>query len=65
MPKINTKTSSDEKTVFTFCKKWRLTSFTMPEPFLAIIPYLALVTRVWMGANMMHGYPKLKNMKDS
>jgi uncharacterized membrane protein YphA (DoxX/SURF4 family) len=30
------------------------------------IPYKALVTRVWMGANMMiHGYPKLKNMKQT
>jgi hypothetical protein len=34
--------------------------------FLAFIPYLALVTRVWMGANMMiHGYPKMKNMKQT
>jgi hypothetical protein len=34
------------------------------EALVAFIPYLALVTRVWMGANMMtHGYPKLKNIK--
>ena len=33
------------------------------ETFLAFIPYLALVPRVWMGANMIvHGYPKLKNI---
>lgn len=38
----------------------------MPEPFLAFIPYLALVTRVWVGANMMiHGYPKLRNLKQA
>jgi len=36
---------------------------TTEEPFLLVIPYLALVIRVWMGANMMiHGYPKIKNM---
>jgi putative oxidoreductase len=29
----------------------------MPEPFLAFVPYLALVVRIWVGANMMiHGY---------
>jgi hypothetical protein len=34
------------------------------EAFLVFIPYLALVTRVWMGVNMMiHGYPKLKNIR--
>ena len=33
----------------------------MPEPFLAFVPYLALVVRLWVGANMMiHGYSKLK-----
>jgi uncharacterized membrane protein YphA (DoxX/SURF4 family) len=47
-------------------KKWRLTRFTMAEPFLTFIPYLALVTRVWVGANMMiHGYPKLRNLKQT
>src|SRR6266487_5138634 len=36
----------------------------MSELFLAFIPYLALLTRVWVGANMMiHGYPKLRNLK--
>jgi putative oxidoreductase len=36
------------------------------EAFLAFIPYLALFPRVWMGANMMiHGYPKLKNIKET
>jgi putative oxidoreductase len=36
------------------------------EAFLAVIPYLALVPRVWMGANMIvHGYPKLKNIKET
>ena len=35
----------------------------MTEPFLTFIPYLALVTRVWVGAHMMiHGYPKLRNL---
>jgi len=39
---------------------------SVTEAFLAFIPYLALVTRVWVGANMMiHGYPKLKNMKQT
>ncbi|CAN5247848.1 hypothetical protein BH18THE2_BH18THE2_32970 [soil metagenome] len=38
----------------------------MSENFLVFIPYLALVTRIWMGANMMiHGYPKLRNMKQT
>jgi putative oxidoreductase len=38
----------------------------MTESFLAFSPYLALVIRVWMGTNMMiHGYPKLKNMKQT
>ena len=36
------------------------------EPLLMFIPYLALVTRIWMGANMMiHGYPMLKNIKET
>src|SRR5215207_6732039 len=36
------------------------------EALLAFIPYLALVPRVWMGANMIvHGYPKLKNIKET
>jgi putative oxidoreductase len=36
------------------------------EAFLTFIPYLALVARVWMGANMIvHGYPKLKNIKET
>ena len=39
---------------------------TTEEAFLLVIPYLALVIRVWMGANMMiHGYPKIKNMKQT
>jgi putative oxidoreductase len=38
----------------------------MSENFLVFVPYLALVTRVWVGANMMiHGYPKLRNMKQT
>jgi putative oxidoreductase len=38
----------------------------MTEPFLTFIPYIALVTRVWVGANMMiHGYPKLRNLKQT
>jgi putative oxidoreductase len=38
----------------------------MAEPFLTFIPYLALVTRVWVRANMMiHGYPKLRNLKQT
>ncbi|MER5175623.1 MAG: DoxX family protein [Candidatus Nitrosocosmicus sp.] len=36
----------------------------LSEVFLAYVPYIALVTRVWLGGNMMiHGYPKLRNMK--
>jgi putative oxidoreductase len=32
------------------------------EPLLTYLPYLALLTRVWVGGNMMiHGYPKIKN----
>jgi putative oxidoreductase len=38
----------------------------MPEPFLEFVPYLALVTRIWVGANMMiHGYSKLRNLKQA
>ena len=38
----------------------------MSEPFLAFVPYLALVVRIWVGANMMiHGYSKLRNMKQA
>jgi putative oxidoreductase len=36
----------------------------LSEAFLAYVPYIALVTRVWLGGSMMiHGYPKLRNMK--
>ena len=38
----------------------------MSEDFLVFVPYLALVTRIWMGANMMiHGYSKLRNLKQA
>lgn len=38
----------------------------MSEPFLSFVPYLALVVRIWVGANMMiHGYSKLRNMKQA
>ena len=38
----------------------------MSENILVFVPYLALVTRIWVGANMMiHGYPKLRNMKQT
>jgi putative oxidoreductase len=38
----------------------------MPDLFLEIVPYLALVTRIWVGANMMiHGYSKLRNLKQA
>jgi uncharacterized membrane protein YphA (DoxX/SURF4 family) len=38
----------------------------MSESFLAFVPYLALITRIWMGANMMiHGYSKLRNLKQA
>jgi putative oxidoreductase len=38
----------------------------MAEPFLEFVPYLALVTRIWVGVNMMiHGYSKLRNVKHS
>jgi uncharacterized membrane protein YphA (DoxX/SURF4 family) len=40
------------------------TMTNLSEAFLAYVPYIALVTRVWLGGNMMiHGYPKLRNMK--
>lgn len=36
----------------------------LTEAFLAYVPYIALMARVWLGANMMvHGYPKIRNMK--
>jgi putative oxidoreductase len=36
------------------------------ELFLSYIPHIALITRVWFGVNMIiHGYPKLKNLKHS
>jgi len=38
----------------------------MSDFFLTFIPYLALVTRLWVGANMMiHGYSKLRNLKQA
>ena len=38
----------------------------MSEPFLVFVPYLSLVTRIWVGANMMiHGYSKLRNLKQA
>jgi putative oxidoreductase len=38
----------------------------MSDASLALVPYLALVVRIWVGANMMiHGYPMLKNLKQS
>jgi putative oxidoreductase len=38
----------------------------MSDAFLAFIPYLALVTRIWVGTNMMiHGYSKLRNLKQA
>lgn len=38
----------------------------MSENFLEFVPYLALVTRIWVGSNMMiHGYPKLRNLKQA
>ena len=36
----------------------------LSEAFLAYAPYIAIMARVWLGANMMvHGYPKIRNMK--
>jgi putative oxidoreductase len=36
------------------------------ELFLSFIPYIALITRVWVGVNMMiHGFPKIKNLKQT
>jgi putative oxidoreductase len=36
----------------------------LTEVFLEYVPYIAVVTRVWLGGNMMiHGYPKIRNMK--
>jgi putative oxidoreductase len=38
----------------------------MSENFLEFVPYLALVTRIWVGSNMMiHGYPKLRNLNQA
>jgi putative oxidoreductase len=38
----------------------------MSEDFVVFVPYLALVTRIWVGANMMiHGYSKLRNLKQA
>ena len=38
----------------------------MSENFLEFVAYLALVTRIWVGSNMMiHGYPKLRNLKQA
>ncbi len=36
----------------------------LSEVFLAYVLCIALLTRVWLGGNMMiHSYPKLRNMK--
>jgi putative oxidoreductase len=36
----------------------------LSETFLAYVPYIALLTRAWLGGNMMiHGYSKLRNIK--
>lgn len=38
----------------------------MSDPSLTFVPYLGLVVRIWVGANMMmHGYSKLKNLKQA
>jgi len=30
------------------------------------IPYIAMIARIWMGANMMiHGYPMIRNLKQT
>jgi putative oxidoreductase len=39
---------------------------TMLEPFLAYVPYLALLVRVVVGGTLMiHGYPKIKSKEQS
>jgi uncharacterized membrane protein YphA (DoxX/SURF4 family) len=36
----------------------------LSDTFLAYVPYIALLTRAWLGGNMMiHGYSKLRNIK--
>ena len=33
------------------------------DAFLAYVPYIAQVTRIWLGGNMMaHGYPKVEEI---
>lgn len=39
---------------------------TLLEPFLAYVPYLALLVRVVVGGTLMiHGYPKIKSREQS
>src|SRR4051794_7676355 len=39
---------------------------SLSEASLVLIPYVALIVRVWMGINMViHGYPKIRAFKQT
>jgi len=39
---------------------------SLSEASLVLIPYVALIVRVWMGINMViHGYPKIRTFKQT
>ena len=39
---------------------------SLSEALLILVPYVALITRVWMGINMViHGYPKIRSFKQT
>ena len=39
---------------------------TLSEVLLVCVPYIALIVRVWMGANMIiHGYAKIMNFEQT
>jgi putative oxidoreductase len=39
---------------------------SLSEALLILVPYVAFITRVWMGINMViHGYPKIRSFKQT
>ncbi len=39
---------------------------SLSEALIILVPYIALIARVWMGINMViHGYPKVKSFKQT
>lgn len=39
---------------------------SLSEALLILVPYVALIARVWMGINMViHGYPKIRALKQT